>query len=86
MSPSVLIAAALAALCFVGVHHEGVKKGYVAGRSDGYLYAVRDLCEGHMWVEGRKLKFDGNTGVFFDKQEGKYVNELDMDEIVFKED
>ena len=59
---------------------------YQTGLSDGYLRSIRSLCEGHMWVEGRKLMFDGEDGIFYDREKGEFVTELDMDKLEFVED
>lgn len=56
------------------------------GMSNGYMHAIRALCDEHIKVVGRKLVFDGKCGMFFDANENKYLTEIDMDEIVFKED
>lgn len=74
------------AACMFGIYREGNKKGYYTGMSDGYLNAIRDLCEGHMSVEGRTLCFDDDTCRFYDTEKGEFVKELDMDELEFRED
>lgn len=82
---SVVLSCAVAALCFWCVYHDGVDHGRGEGFGDGYLHAIRDLCEGHMSVDGDKLIFDEETARFYDKDKGEFITELEMSKINFEE-
>lgn len=71
--------------CMYGMYREGMRHGHYAGASDGYLMAIRDLCDGHMKVDGRKLLFDKTASHFVDKTSGEFMTELDMDKMEFEE-
>lgn len=73
-----------ALVCFIGMHREGAKLGYKKGHEDGYLTAMKEICEGHLKVEDRKFIFDNEAVRFYDKNGPLF--ELDMDQLDFTED
>lgn len=73
-------------LCFVGTYRQGVKEGTCIGMNDGFLTAIRGLCEGEIKVEGRKLIFDGKHVLFYNPVTNERLTELDMDKLTFMED
>lgn len=73
-------------LCFVGTYRQGMKEGTCVGKNDGFLTAIKGLCEGEIRVEGRKLIFSGEHVLFYDPVANEYLTELDMDKLSFVED
>lgn len=80
----ILLCCAGALLCFFGMYAQGLKRGFRDGFSDGYLGVLKDLVDGHLKVEGRKLIFDCKSVRFYDDDGPIY--EMDMDKLDFIED
>ena len=69
-------------LCFLGIRHEGQKFGYGEGCSDGYLMAMKDICDGHLKIENESFIFDDDNVRFYDADGPLYVLEWDKLEFV----
>lgn len=72
--------------CFSGACRRARIRGEVKGAGNGYLLALKDLCDGHLRVEGRTLFMDETVGLFFSSKTGEQIREIDMDELKFEED
>ena len=70
-------------LCYIGVYHEGVKSGRGEGLHDGFLMALKAICDEDIKVDGRKFIFNKDRVKFYSVEAGKVIDEVDMDDLEF---
>ncbi len=72
-------------ICFKAVHDDGLRCGHHVGVQDGFLIALRAICEGHIKVDGRKFIFDEDHIELINPKTGETASEIDMDDLTFEE-
>lgn len=81
----IIVACIGVVICFKAVHDDGLRYGCHVGVQDGFLIALKAICEGHIKVEGRKFIFDEDHIAFINPKTGETASEIDMDDLTFEE-
>lgn len=72
-------------LCFGRGWHVAFDAGFEEGANEGFLAAIKSLCDEEIVVDGRKLIFKGKHVGLYDNDTNERLTELDMDDLTFKE-
>ena len=72
-------------ICFKAVHDDGLRHGHHVGVQDGFLIALKAICEGYIKVDGRKFIFDEDHISVINPKTGETASEIDMDDLTFEE-
>lgn len=73
------------AACFCHAYNKGVEHGLEDGAANGYVMALKDICDGGLVVDGRTLIFNDTCLQFHDPSDGSIVRKMDMDGMEFEE-
>ena len=84
LSMAVAVLALLA--CLFGIRRTSYAEGFDDGVQQGSLILLREVCLGHVRVEGDRLVFgDGAAFAFYDG-DGRQIREIDMGDLDFCEE
>ena len=72
-------------LCYRGIYRCGKSAGYEEGIEAGYTAMLKDLCDGNVVIDGRKILFKKSMLRLLNPSTHEVVDELDMDELEFQE-
>lgn len=80
-----VIAGAVCVTCVAQIYRHAREYGFVEGAESGYLMALKEVCDGRIRIEGRRLIFDEDNVVFYSPETGEKVTEVNIDDLTFVE-
>lgn len=80
-----VIVGIICVVCVVQIYRHAREEGFVEGVESGFLRALKEICDGHIRIEGRRLIFDEDNVVFYSPETGEKVKEVNIDDLTFVE-